>query len=141
MPREKGLETGIVSSSSATLHYLQRPGKVWGKKESKQTFCVLDLFVVLQMGGDRAQGINIPPDFQTHFHCSLPPNPSALEPQHYNSNKRYGPYSRIPLAMSLSNCQTLKNHFGSWTLKFCFHFHLEKHVHLHPGDKAEQKFH
>lgn len=30
---EKRLETGIVLSSSANLHYLQRPGKVWGEKQ------------------------------------------------------------------------------------------------------------
>lgn len=48
------------------------------------------------------------PNSVYHFHCSLPPNPSALEPQHCDSNKRYGPYSRIPLGWNpgIFHCQT-----------------------------------
>lgn len=50
---EKGLETGIVLSSFPTMSYLQKPGKVCGKKGKQADFFVMHLFFIFQMGGER----------------------------------------------------------------------------------------
>lgn len=85
-----------------------------GEKEKVNRHFVFLICCFANGRGEESTGNKYPscfPNSVYHFHCSLAPNPSALEPQHYNSSKKYGPYSRIPLGWNpgIFHCPTVRS--------------------------------